>query len=696
MAIKRKSNNTPSEPTKAKLVNQIAEKSISRVRQDVASWNMALTMAKKAEKPKRHLLYNLYNEISIDGLLQSQINNRFLKSLASNFIISDKNGIVNDEVTAMLQDKIFVNEINKAILETITHGHSVVEFDTTLEPENRDLKCTLIKRQNIEPKEGLFYPDHTEDKFVKYREMKEYGTFILEFGNFEDLGLLNSAVPHVLFKRFAQSCWSELCEIAGIPPRVMKTDTQNMTMLRRAERMMKEMGAAAWFIIDESEKFEWAQSSNATGEVYENLLIFCNNEISMLVSGAVMGQDTANGSNSKETAMQETLQTLVDSDLSLLEQYWNNNVMKALVNIGIIPSDLVFSYPKTKNIKQLWQMTNEAIGKGYDMDLDWANKTFGFKLTGLRQQQAKPTTPVEQNFDADFYGLNADYFGALHNRLNFIYDCGCESNSDNEIITFALGTTIKNLYDTAEKALKKLYQKKGYKPSDLKTTIEYQNLIFELNTVFEKGVTDNVVEGKLLENLRNDVFYFSALKTHAQLFEASRLLLNSEGKIKPFAEFFQDIKKINLAYNRQYLEAEYKFAVGSAQMADKWSNFSDSEDYYLQYRTAGDEKVRPTHRALRDITLPKSDTFWDSYYPPNGWGICRCTVLQVLADDYKKSNSKEAIKLGEVATTQIGKDGKNRLEIFRFNPGKQKVIFPPSHPYSKVEGAKEVITQIKK
>lgn len=46
-------------PTKGavdnKLVNQILEKSISRVRQDVASWNAALTMARKAEKPKRHL-----------------------------------------------------------------------------------------------------------------------------------------------------------------------------------------------------------------------------------------------------------------------------------------------------------------------------------------------------------------------------------------------------------------------------------------------------------------------------------------------------------------------------------------------------------------------------------------------------------------------------------------------------------------
>lgn len=384
------------------LVNQIAQKSLSRVRQDVGSWNTALTMARKADKPKRALLYNLYDEISIDGLLRSQISNRFLKSLSNVFIVSDKNGKENEVVTALLQDKIWVNEINKAILETRTHGHSVIELIPTGDGETKDLRCNLIPRQNIEPREGLFYPDYSEDKFVEYRTMKEYGISILEFGNPNDLGLLNSAVPHVLFKRFAQSCWSELCEIAGIPPRVMKTDTQNIAMLRRAERMMKEMGAAAWFVIDEGEKIEWAEASKADGGVYERLMTFCNNEISMLISGAVMGQDTKNGGRSKEFAMQETLQTLVDSDLSLIEQYWNSLVLPALANIGIVPSDLVFSYPESKDIKELWTMTSGALASGYDMDLDWANKTFGFKLTGLRQT-ASPATPIKQNFDADFF-----------------------------------------------------------------------------------------------------------------------------------------------------------------------------------------------------------------------------------------------------------------------------------------------------
>lgn len=275
-----------------------------------------------------------------------------------------------------------------------------------------------------------------------------------------------------------------------------------------------------------------------------------------------------------------------------------------------------------------------------------------------------------------------------------MYDCDCnDCKTKKETLNLSISKGFKDLLKTAEKAFKKLHENQKYTPKDLVKTKEYQDLINQTNDVFNKTIVDNVVDGALLENLQKDVFLFSGLKTHAQLFEASRLLLNSENKVKPFSEFYQDVKKLNETYNRQYLEAEYQFAVSSSQMANKWADFSD--DYNLQYRTAGDDRVRDSHNKLRDTTLPKSDPFWDSFYPPNGWH-CRCTVVEVLPEDYKVSDSKKAIAHGETATSQIGKDGKNKLEIFRFNPGKDKVIFPPSHPYNKVVGAKVVINQLSK
>ncbi|PDS23762.1 hypothetical protein B0A77_09920, partial [Flavobacterium branchiophilum] len=276
-------------------------------------------------------------------------------------------------------------------------------------------------------------------------------------------------------------------------------------------------------------------------------------------------------------------------------------------------------------------------------------------------------------------------------------DCECKSCKSIKV-KLSLKDDTNNLLNVAKKAFKHLHEKGSYKPNDLKTEEPYINLITEINDVFNKTLIDNVVDDKLLDVLQNDVFLFSGLKTHAQLFEASRLMLDESGKIKPLDTFLKDFNKLNIGYNQNYLAVEYVFALGTSAMAQRWAGFSDDDGYYLQYRTDGGPNVRDSHAALNNTTLPKADPFWDSFMPLNGWN-CHCMVVEVLAMRYEKSDSKKAIEQGVAATTQIGKDGKNKLAIFRFNPGKDKVIFPPNHPYNKVAGAnkvKEILTEKQK
>lgn len=195
----------------------------------------------------------------------------------------------------------------------------------------------------------------------------------------------------------------------------------------------------------------------------------------------------------------------------------------------------------------------------------------------------------------------------------------------------------------------------------------------------------------MLKALKQDIFIFSALKTHAQLQEASKELLDEAGNVRSFQQFEQAYKQINSNYNVNYLEAEYEFAVSTSQSAANWSQTNTR--YNLQYRTAGDERVRISHQVLNKITLPVEDDFWKWYYPPNGWR-CRCNAVQVIKDKYEVSDSEASIALGDTATTQIGANGKNKLEIFRFNPGVSKVVFPPEHPYRKLQDSNTVIKQV--
>ena len=253
---------------------------------------------------------------------------------------------------------------------------------------------------------------------------------------------------------------------------------------------------------------------------------------------------------------------------------------------------------------------------------------------------------------------------------------------------------INELLNITQKAFDVLYSRKSYKPDDLMNVPEFRAVVEHTAEVFSSAVPHEVPQ-EMRDYLEKDVFVFSGLKTHTQLTEARSYLKDENGNIVPYDRFEQKILKLNEQYNRHYLEAEYQFAVHSAQSAANWANLQENTSrYWLEYRTAGDERVRANHAVLNGICLPKDDDFWTEYYPPNGWR-CRCVAVEVLARENTLSDSKKAKELGEKATTHIAPNGKNKLQMFRFNPGAEKKVFPPNNAYSKVVGAKDVKETLK-
>ncbi len=234
-------------------------------------------------------------------------------------------------------------------------------------------------------------------------------------------------------------------------------------------------------------------------------------------------------------------------------------------------------------------------------------------------------------------------------------------------------------------AVKYLHGKGGYNTGMLSHK-PVKALVSEVNRSLSASLStvETVVPPELLQKLKSDVFVFSGCKTEVELREASAMLLDAEGKPVEWNTFKVAVLKVHKRYNEHYLEAEYNFATQSAEMAARWADqATDGDRYNLQYRTAADDRVRESHERLNRTTLPATDEFWNSYYPPNGWR-CRCTVVQVLKNKYPESDPAKAIEEGKKATTHIDKNRANRLEMFRFNPGKQAVIFPPHHPYFKL------------
>lgn len=239
------------------------------------------------------------------------------------------------------------------------------------------------------------------------------------------------------------------------------------------------------------------------------------------------------------------------------------------------------------------------------------------------------------------------------------------------------------------KAARAVYENGEFEPAMLRDE-RVRGLIDETNRVLSSALAvSHETPPELTAALRNNVFVFSGLKAYHSLAELGLSLTNDDGSTRSWADFYNDVKAVDGRYNGNYLYAEYNHAVHSAQMAVKWHDWEkDGDEYDLQYRTAGDERVREAHRRLDGVTLPPGDKFWNRYLPPNGWN-CRCNVVQVLCGEYPRSDSDAVTAIGDEYTRDL------KAQMFRFNAGKTLTIYPEKHPYYKApKQVKEVIREM--
>ena len=185
-----------------------------------------------------------------------------------------------------------------------------------------------------------------------------------------------------------------------------------------------------------------------------------------------------------------------------------------------------------------------------------------------------------------------------------------------------------------------------------------------------EGIAYDTVDNIRKAAMQHNLHAFSGAKNLLQLQEMSALLLDENGSIRPFGEFSRDVLEIHKTYNIRYLRTEYNGAIATGQMASAWLSAQESKEDFPNWRyvTVGDDRVRDSHAALDGLVLSLDDPLTDVIWPPNGHG-CRCNPE--LTDD-DTSDGAEALALVDQAEVQ---------PYFRRNVGKEKEVFPLSHPY---------------
>jgi hypothetical protein len=268
------------------IINELNVRSIDRSRKDIASWRAALVAAEATGFPNRSRLYDLYEDILLDGHLSGVIAKK-VNAVLNKGIRFEAGG---HHVSAMddLIGSLEFRTVVRTVIETLLWGISGIEF-----VPGAKLAFNLIPRKHIKPEKGIISFEQAGETGITWAGREN----IWIMGDQKDLGLLLKCAPYCLYKRGGLADWAQFIELFGQPVRVMKYDSYDDQTRAELRRILDEAGSSLAMMIPRQADFEIkdGKQANSDGGLQNSFIKALNEEISVTVLG---NTETTNSSRS--------------------------------------------------------------------------------------------------------------------------------------------------------------------------------------------------------------------------------------------------------------------------------------------------------------------------------------------------------------------------------------------------------------
>ncbi|MEZ0611942.1 DUF935 family protein [Fibrella sp. WM1] len=376
--------------TKQIVVNDfgIQLRTLDRTPKDLGRWKAALQSAESILSPNRKLLYDLYDDITLDGHLTSVMEQRRL-AITTSALLFQKDGKPNEQINALINSLGFLALLGH-IIDSVAYGYSLIRADFTAP---RGPAVDLVPRAHVVPQFGIVVEQPGSFDGTDYTQ-PPYTNLYLGVGNPDDLGKLLKAAPLVLLKRGNVSDWSSFNEIFGQPHR--KYTYSSIEQKAQLERMANEQGRAGYSIIPEGANMEvMGNYQTASATTYSMAIDHFDKELSKLFVGQTMTTDS--GSSLSQSEVHERVGDRVGmSDRQFVILVLESLVKPMLIAQGI-PADGNFQFADEEESvawkdrldgdlkihKEVGPLTQEYFAEEYHVEFD---KTAKKKEPGKGQQ----------------------------------------------------------------------------------------------------------------------------------------------------------------------------------------------------------------------------------------------------------------------------------------------------------------------
>ena len=652
------------------IINQLVVKAPTRQVSDIDTWRTAL---QSADLGRPRLLFDLFEDLLIDGVLSDAFDKRLQAVTNSPITFQNEAGEEVDDVTALIDTTAF-EDLLIAIMHQIAWGRSGGELDfTAVTPDGKpafnfyEFPAKHIKLENS----NILVNAYDETGFPY-----ENDDHILVLGKVRQFGLLLKAAPYAIWKRGGFGDYAQWLELFGMPQRVGKYSSYDPESRRLLEAAMEAAGSAPWIVIPKETDVETvAQSSQGDGGSYNEFRRACNEEILITILGQTLTtMQNETGARSLGEVHKQVEEGKNRSDLRYVQRILNNLLVPMLEKRGFPVKGGKFVFPDSAEelsvqdvvqLSEILEIPSKFLHEKYSIPIPEDGEPIArraaspvmFPPVGDIKDDTEDDTDNDTEDDAEDdteddnktrpgvppvpkvrqskFVKNSD---TLVKRL-FSFFVGAPAQGATQTIILTDVTKIINIRKLFLNAVSNLYESRGRTGNvagidpDL-FTIGNTVLQNALSGTFEQAGADwNKQNEDFTKQFSENTAVFNAFKNHQQTADIVKLLYNDDGSIRPFSEFKKLALQISNGYNQVWLQTEYNTAVRGARMAVNWKKFQEKKHLYpnLEYMPSRAANPRDSHRKLWHCVFAIDDPIWDTIMPPSDWN-CLCGVRQTTRE----------------------------------------------------------------
>lgn len=216
------------------------------------------------------------------------------------------------------------------------------------------------------------------------------------------------------------------------------------------------------------------------------------------------------------------------------------------------------------------------------------------------------------------------------------------------------------------KALENIYNKKFNVKTDIEPYL-YEAVRDIFNQATDEAFASSDHDTDFQQQLRHSNEVFSAFKVHRSQNDMAARLLDSNGTLKPFSQWLNDVLPIASHQCGAWLKTEYDTAVIRAHQAADWQQFRREQDVLPNLKWMPSTSLHPgeDHRQYWGTIRPVNDEFWNEHRPGDRWN-CKCSL----------SSTDEAVT--PVPVDDVHSEPQPGL---KGNPGTTGETLSDDHPY---------------